>query len=984
MSVAFPIRVTPYLLLMTALLVAGSPGVHADEPQYDLLIHGGRIIDGTGAPWYRADIAVNDGHIVAIGSLADAKARRTIDATELTVVPGFIDMMGQSATPMLRDPKSALNLLTQGITTVNCGEGSSAAPLAGDDAVQQGWSTFAEYFTLLEQRGLPVNVVQTIGHTQIRRLVLGEADRRPTKEELQRMQALVRRAMEDGAIGVSTALIYPPAVYASQEEIADLSRIAGEYGGRYFTHMRNEGDRLLEAIDEAIEIGESAGTPVHIFHLKAAGQGNWSKIPEAIKKIRDARDRGHEVAADIYPYINNGLGIEALIHPRHFTEGRQKLLNSLGDPELQATIRKEMESEPGWENWFRHIGQDWNKLVLGRIDAPEYSKYAGQSLGAIATQTGRDPWKVFFEIVPRGAFALPQSMSDENKMLLMNQDFVSFCTDVGAASSSRSASHPRAYGSFPRLLGRYIREKKAAGLERIVSQASALAANEVFAYDRGRIAVGLAADIVLFDADTIIDRATFDDPAGVSQGVEYVVVNGRLALDRGKLADLTGGRVLRGPGYRSENDSESVSTGAADERLTAFDEMMTSFIEEHGVPGAALAVTRNGQTVYARGYGYADLATREKTSAEHLYRIASVSKPITAVAILQLVESGKLSLDDKVFDVLELSRFVDSKASSTAPRKTKGQPPGDANGQRDDTADQESSKSRTFDERWKEITIEQLLQHQGGWDRGVSYDAMFQSVRIAKTLGTEAPAGAAEVIQFMVNEPLDFDPGTRYAYSNFGYCMLGRVIEKLTGADYESSVRKTVLIPLGMKSTRMGRTRLDLRAPHEVRYYDPNRGPSVFAADINQEVPSAYGAWNLEAMDAHGAWLSTANDLARFAAAFDDPETCKVLKPKSIRTMFARPANGIAMNSKKPDDPYYALGWLVRPGQTRDQFNAWHTGSLPGTATLLVRRKDGLNWVVLFNARRDRGVSHLTRTVDPLVHKAANAVTEWPSPSLED
>ncbi len=287
------------MLFLSAIVALNAP---ADAGgRYDLLLKNGRIVDGAGTPWYVADVAIRDGKIAAIGRLNPADAVQTIDAAGLVVAPGFIDMMGQTGSPFLKDPAAGINLLTQGITTINAGEGDAAAPLAGDAARQAGWSSHREYFALLDKTGMPINVVQTVGHTQVRRLVLGEVDRRPLPAELERMKALVREGMEAGAIGVSTALIYPPAVYASTEEIGDLARVAGEYGGGYFTHMRNEGDRLLEAIDEALAIGEAADCRVHIFHLKAAGRQNWGKMEQAIARIKAARAAGRQVAADIYP-----------------------------------------------------------------------------------------------------------------------------------------------------------------------------------------------------------------------------------------------------------------------------------------------------------------------------------------------------------------------------------------------------------------------------------------------------------------------------------------------------------------------------------------------------------------------------------------------------------------------------------------------------------------------------------------------------------
>lgn len=918
------------------------------DGKFDILIRGGRVVDGTGAPSYIADVGIDDGRIVSVGRLSDRDADHVVDATGLIVAPGFIDMMGQTASPMVDDSKSAMNLLTQGITTINAGEGASAAPLSEQDGRRKGWTTMAEYFTLIESKGLPVNVVQTVGHTQVRRIVLGDVERRPTADELQQMQALVREGMEAGAIGVSTALIYPPAVYAETEEIAALAAVAGEYGGRYYTHMRNEGDQLLEAIDEALEIGRAGKSPVHIFHLKAAGRQNWGKMQLAIAKIRAARADGEQVTADIYPYVNNGLGIAALIHPRHFTDGYDKLRKQLDNADLRAEIRNEMETTDGWENWFRHASHDWNRIIIGRSNNSNYEGLDGQSVASIAKAKNEDPWDTFFNLVRSGAFALPETMTDANKILAMQQNFVSFCTDVGPSGGGRIASHPRAFGSFPRLLSRYVRDLGAISLERAIAQASAAAANDVLAYDRGRISEGLAADVIVFDYEELTDRASFANPHALSEGMKHVVVNGQLVLTDGEFTGALPGRVLRGPGYREETAAYNVSSGRKDERFASYDRMMHEFMKEHRVPGASVAVTDQGRVVFARGYGYADVAKKEGAQPTSLFRIASISKPITAVAILQLVEQNKLKLDDHVYKVL-------------------------------DHEDDIKAAGEDFDPRLRNITIRHLLEHRGGWDRNKSFDAMFQSVRFAKQAGVPAPADQSVVIKAMLSQKLDFDPGERYAYSNFGYCLLGRVIEQLGGQPYEEYIQQKVLAPMGITTMRIGATRLGGRANNEVRYYQPGTGKSVFNADQDQEVPHPYGAWNLEAMDSHGAWIASTVDLAKFAAAFDDPDQCPILSRESIELMYRRPP-GLAGHEEDgtEKDVFYSLGWSNRV-LSGGRLNHWHTGSLPGTAAIIIRRHDGRNFVALLNTRVSPSANHLGRAIDSLLHKAANGVTDWPT-----
>ncbi len=549
-------RVTALAVLLVAGLAASPRSAPAEE-KADLVLKGARIIDGTGAPWYLADIAVRNGKIMAIGRLDALPAERVVDLTGLYLAPGFIDMMGQTGAPFLKNPRAADNLLTQGITTLNAGEGGSDAPLDAKSAQAAGWQTMAEFFIALEKAGMPLNVVQTVGHTQVRRLVLGDVDRQATPADLERMKSLVREAMDAGAIGLSTALIYPPAVFASTDEITALAQVAGEYGGSYFTHMRNEGDRLLEAIDEALTIGKRAGTPVHIFHLKAAGKANWPKMEQALALIRAARAGGQQITADIYPYVNNGLGLESFLHPRHAGQGPEALRHKLTDPAVRAEMRREMESTGGWENWFKHVGSDWDNVILSQIRAQDYSGHAGKSLGQIARSAGKDPWDVFFTIVASGASALPRSMSEANVVKALRCDFMSFCTDMGPLGTSDALVHPRGSGAFPRILARYVRELEIVPLERMIARMTAVAANDLKLHDRGRIAPGLAADLVAFDADRVRDRSTFSEPNLPSEGIIHVLVNGQFVIEQGKITPALPGKVLRrqgsvGPPPRSQ------------------------------------------------------------------------------------------------------------------------------------------------------------------------------------------------------------------------------------------------------------------------------------------------------------------------------------------------------------------------------------------------------------------------------------------------
>ena len=404
--------------------------------------------------------------------------------------------------------------------------------------------------------------------------------------------------------------------------------------------------------------------------------------------------------------------------------------------------------------------------------------------------------------------------------------------------------------------------------------------------------------------------------------------------------------IWMAPGTCRSQERAEPSDDARKE-MSSVDQHVRQFLQTYRIPGAAVALTDRGRAALTRGYGYADLTTQDQVLPQSLFRIASLSKPITAVAILQLIEKGKLKIDDKIVDVLKLEPWI------------------------------EVSKEK-FDSRWRDVTIGYLLEHRGGWDRDKSMDAMFQSVRFAEQQRVSPPAAATAIIRAMLLEKLDFAPGERYAYSNFGYCLLGRAIEQKTGLSYEQAVKTSVLASLGIEDMRLGKTRLAGRAAGEVRYYHPGKARSVFASDQGELVPVPYGAWNLEAMDAHGGWLASAEDLAKFAIAFDSPERCPILSAASIERMHRRP-NGLAGYTEdgKPKDVYYSLGWQNRT-LTGGRVNHWHTGSLDGTAAILIRRADGRNLIGLLNTRTSPVKKDLIGELDAMLHRAADSVERWP------
>ena len=388
-------------------------------------------------------------------------------------------------------------------------------------------------------------------------------------------------------------------------------------------------------------------------------------------------------------------------------------------------------------------------------------------------------------------------------------------------------------------------------------------------------------------------------------------------------------------------------TGIPNPDLAPFDTLMTDFVQTHRVPGAALAVTRNSRLVYARGFGFADVDAERPVPPDALFRLASISKPLTAVAVMQLVEQSKFGLDDRVFEILPAKEWLPDK----------------------------------YDERLRSVTIRHLLQHTAGWDREKSFDPIGRVGDVSRVVDKPLPVGPADVIRYTLTLPLDFDPGARYAYYNVDYLLLGRLIEHATGQPYETHMKRHVLAPVGVTTMQLGRAWQDDLAKNEVRYYDSKRREQVAVngTKLDAKVPLVSGAENFEAYEAHGGWIGSAVDLVRFASAFDDPATSKLLKPETIKTMWARPEGAAGHEADgQPKAAYYACGWNVRPVGDGGRANTWHAGSIAGTSTLLVRRHDGLNWAVLFNSDANPKGERLSGLSDPLIHQAADAVRKWP------
>jgi N-acyl-D-amino-acid deacylase len=545
---------------------AASSRAQAQSPTlpFELVISNGHIIDGTGSPWYSADLGVRHGKIAALGNLAAAPRQRTIDAGGKVVAPGFIDMLGQSEMTILVDPRLPSKIF-QGITSEITGEGSSIAPVndaiieadrSGYDhyKINPDWRTFRQYFARLEKQGMGINLASYVGATQVRRMVLGDDDKQPTLEQLEQMKALVREAMKDGAVGVSTALQYAPAPYAKPEELIVLAAEAGKFGGIYATHMRNEGDAVLDAIDEALRIGREAHVPVEIWHIKVAGKNNWGRMPEVAAKINAARAAGVDVSADTYAYTAWFNDFSAFIPPWAHDGGTAKLVERLKDPAIRERIRKDMLTpSKAWDNEWQEIpGPD--AIMIGAVQNPKLLSMQGKRLSEIAKLWNQDAMDALFDFLiqdPNSSVAV-FAMSQPDVTLALQQPWVSIDNDSEGTSPEgilgQAHPHPRAYGTFPRILSEYVREKKVLTLEDAIRKFSALPAQRMRLADRGVLKKGMWADVVIFDPATIRDRATFDNPNQISEGMEYVLVNGVPVIDQGKMTGALPGRVLRGAG----------------------------------------------------------------------------------------------------------------------------------------------------------------------------------------------------------------------------------------------------------------------------------------------------------------------------------------------------------------------------------------------------------------------------------------------------
>ncbi len=555
-------RVVVFLwLLPPGLIMAAEP----TPPAFDVIIKGGTIYDGTGGAGQRVDLAIRGDRIAGLGDFSKAKARTVIDAGGLAIAPGFINMLSWSTESLIQDGRSESEI-RQGVTTEIMGEGESMGPVNDrvrdymlkqqkDIRYEIKWNTLAEYLKYLETRGISCNIASFIGATTIREYVIGFEDKAPTPEQLEQMRALVRNEMEAGALGIGTSLIYPPAFYAKTDELIELCKVAAKYKGKYISHMRSEGNRLLEALDELIQISRKAGIPAEVYHIKAAGQQNWNKIDDLLSRIEAAQKEGLKITADMYTYTAAGTGLDACLPPWTEEGGYDALYQRLADPATREKIAAQVKTPTDeWENLYLAAGSP-DKILLVGFKSEKLKPLTGKSLAEIAKMRGKDPIETIMDLILEDRSRIDSIyflMSEENVKKELAKPWISFGSDEASQAPEgvflKSNPHPRAYGNFVRVLGKYSRDEKVISLPDAVRRLSALPATNLGLDHRGFLKEGMFADMVVFDPATIADRATFDKPHQYAVGVKHVFVNGVQVLKDGEHTGAKPGRALWGPG----------------------------------------------------------------------------------------------------------------------------------------------------------------------------------------------------------------------------------------------------------------------------------------------------------------------------------------------------------------------------------------------------------------------------------------------------
>ena len=556
-------RLRPNVLL--CLLLSCACARPAAQQPYDLVITGGSVLNGEGSPAVRTDVGIRGGRIAALGDLAGAAATRRIDASGLTVAPGFIDMHNHSDYTILVEPK-AESMIRQGVTTMVLGESRSAGPIkagveearARADGVTVDWTTLAGYFAKLEQKHMSTNIASYVGEEQVWTYVKGYGQSPATPQELDEMKRLIAQAMQDGAMGLSTALLEPPSSLATTDNLIELARTAKEYGGIYSSHIRDEGEGVFRAIDEAIQVGKGAKIPVDIIHMKIAHKKLWGRANEIIAMVQKARDEGYDIRANVYPYTAGQNNLSSIVPPWAHDGGREKMLQRLKDPAARKRMREEvLNGLPNWYNHYLATGDGWAGMLLVSLNNERNKPFQGKRMSDLIAARGGNPADVLFDVLLEEGGSVPTVFfhhSESDMQLILKQPWTSIGSDGSAVSpdgpTGRTHPHPRYYGTFPRVLGRYARELKVITLPEAVKKMTSMNADKIGLTDRGRLKEGFAADVTIFDQDRVTDRATFEQPHQFPVGIKYVIVNGVVTVDNEQHTGALAGQVIYGPGKR--------------------------------------------------------------------------------------------------------------------------------------------------------------------------------------------------------------------------------------------------------------------------------------------------------------------------------------------------------------------------------------------------------------------------------------------------
>jgi N-acyl-D-amino-acid deacylase len=552
--------------VLLSLFLAPACARPAAQQPYDVLITGGSVLNGEGTQPVQADVGIRDGRIAAIGDLRTAAATRRIDASGQTVAPGFIDIHNHSDYTILVEPRSE-SMIRQGVTTMVLGESRSAGPIkagadearARADGVTADWTTLGGYFAKLEQKHMSTNIASYVGEEQVWTYVKGYGQSPATPQELDEMKALIAAAMEDGAMGLSTALLQPPSSFATTANLIELAKAAKEHGGIYSSHIRDEGEGVFRAIDEAIQVGKGASIPVDIIHMKIAHKKLWGRANEIIAMVQKARDQGDDIRANVYPYTAGQNNLSSIVPPWAHDGGREKMLERLKDPQARKRMREEvMNGLPNWYNHYLATGDGWAGMILVSLTHERNRPFQGKRMSELIAARGGHPADVLFDVLLEEGGSVPTVFfhhSEPDMQLIMKQPWTSIGSDGSAVSpdgpTGRTHPHPRYYGTFPRVLGRYVRELKVITLPEAVKKMTSMNADKLGITDRGRLKEGFAADVTVFDQNRVIDRATFEKPHQFPMGIKYVIVNGVVTVDNEQHTGALAGRVLYGPGKRA-------------------------------------------------------------------------------------------------------------------------------------------------------------------------------------------------------------------------------------------------------------------------------------------------------------------------------------------------------------------------------------------------------------------------------------------------